>query len=129
MSLENNKKHGNLDSTLALIAKLNELGHDSLSVDEFYQLVLGFLEIVLFKEAESRFFKEKVIETLANSLGCGVDFTSLPRNNPNQKVKMPPKYRNPKNYHETWVGRGIKPVWVKEHLAAGGIMEDLNIGK
>lgn len=41
-----------------------------------------------------------------------------------------PKYRNPKNPEETWKGRGPKefrPQWVKDHLAAGGTLDELLI--
>ena len=34
-----------------------------------------------------------------------------------RKGKVAPKYRNPKNPEETWVGRGRKPLWM---VKAGG---------
>ncbi|WP_434516307.1 H-NS family nucleoid-associated regulatory protein [Dechloromonas sp. ARDL1] len=42
------------------------------------------------------------------------------------------KYRNPKNPNETWTGLGAtskRPIWVREHLEAGGKLEDLLIQK
>ena len=38
-----------------------------------------------------------------------------------------PKYRNPDNAAETWSGRGRKPRWVEEKLAAGRELADLAI--
>ncbi len=38
-----------------------------------------------------------------------------------------PKFRNPKDPSQTWSGRGGKPQWVLDHLAAGGTMEQLAI--
>jgi DNA-binding protein H-NS len=38
-----------------------------------------------------------------------------------------PKYRNPDNPTETWAGRGHKPKWVEEKLAAGRQLDDLRI--
>jgi len=38
-----------------------------------------------------------------------------------------PKYRNPNNPDQTWVGVGQRPMWYKEHLANGGRPEDLLI--
>ncbi len=41
-------------------------------------------------------------------------------------VKMPPKYQN-KDKTKTWSGKGRKPDWVLQHLAAGGKIEALEI--
>jgi DNA-binding protein H-NS len=40
-----------------------------------------------------------------------------------------PKYHNPDNPQETWAGRGLKPKWVKEKLAAGSSLDDLLINR
>ena len=40
-----------------------------------------------------------------------------------------PKYRNPKNAAQTWAGRGIKPKWLEQELAAGASLEDFLIEK
>ena len=37
------------------------------------------------------------------------------------------KYRNPKDSNLTWTGRGRKPKWVTEALAAGKVLSDLAI--
>lgn len=39
----------------------------------------------------------------------------------------PPKYRHPTEPLQTWSGRGRQPKWVREHLAAGGTLEQLAI--
>jgi len=38
-----------------------------------------------------------------------------------------PKYANPADAAQTWTGRGRKPKWVEEALAAGKSLEDLAI--
>lgn len=43
------------------------------------------------------------------------------------KIKIPPKYYNPKQPKETWAGRGRKPKWVLSHLKKGGELADLSI--
>lgn len=40
---------------------------------------------------------------------------------------IPAKYRHPENSSLTWTGRGRKPKWVTEVLAAGKILSDLAI--
>lgn len=42
---------------------------------------------------------------------------------------VPPKYRNPGNPSETWTGRGKKPAWVEEAIAAGQSLESMLIEK
>ena len=39
-----------------------------------------------------------------------------------------PKFRNPDNPAQMWSGRGRKPKWVEEKLAAGRQLDDLRIG-
>lgn len=46
-----------------------------------------------------------------------------------RRMKVPPKYRNPKDSDMTWTGRGAQPIWVREYLAKGGRMETLLIDK
>lgn len=121
MNNETKEKTESLKETLALMKKFDELGHQSLSIDELYQLIMALFEIILSKEDQTRLSKERAIKMLANSLGHGVAFTDL------AVSKITPKYRNPKNHNETWTGRGCKPVWVQEHLKAGGLKEELKI--
>lgn len=37
------------------------------------------------------------------------------------------KYRNPTNPEQTWTGRGRKPAWLNEAIAAGADISDLEI--
>lgn len=40
--------------------------------------------------------------------------------------KVAPKYRDP-NTGKTWTGRGLKPTWLQEALAAGKSIEEFTI--
>jgi DNA-binding protein H-NS len=42
-------------------------------------------------------------------------------------VRRAPKFRNTENPGETWVGRGRRPRWLKEHLAAGRRLDDFRV--
>ena len=44
-----------------------------------------------------------------------------------KKRVIEPKYFNPNNQEQTWSGRGRKPGWVEELLAAGGSLEDCTL--
>ncbi|MEZ5714717.1 MAG: H-NS histone family protein [Paracoccaceae bacterium] len=41
--------------------------------------------------------------------------------------KVPPKYANPEDKTQTWTGRGRRPAWVGEALAAGKTLDDMTI--
>lgn len=67
----------------------------------------------------------KKVDELAKSLGYSLrqlaDFT------PVTKIAVAPKYRNPAVPEMTWSGRGRKPGWVTEALAACKTLEDMAI--
>lgn len=44
-----------------------------------------------------------------------------------RRVKVAPKYRNPDDPTQTWTGRGNRPIWVRDHLDAGGSLEEIAI--
>jgi len=42
--------------------------------------------------------------------------------------KVAPKYRNPENAEQTWSGRGLRPVWLRDAMSARGAkLEDFAI--
>lgn len=43
------------------------------------------------------------------------------------KAKAKAKYRNPDNAEQTWSGRGRKPIWFNEAIAAGADLSSLEI--
>lgn len=48
------------------------------------------------------------------------------RRGPKAGVKVAPKYRDRKS-NLTWTGRGLQPLWVREHVKKGGALDDLLI--
>ena len=63
----------------------------------------------------------------AIELGLGVSTPQTAKTKP-VKAKLPPKYANPANPEKTWAGgKGATPLWVKDHIAKGGKLEDLLI--
>jgi DNA-binding protein H-NS len=40
-----------------------------------------------------------------------------------------PKYRNPKDPSQTWAGRGLQPLWLRDALKAGKRLESFLIDK
>ena len=43
------------------------------------------------------------------------------------RKKAPIKFRNPDNPDETWSGRGKQPVWMREYLAEGKSIKNLEV--
>lgn len=65
-------------------------------------------------------------EVLA-SFGLRPEDLGPPRTSPVVGKALPPKYRDPANEENTWSGRGSKPRWFREALAAGISAEALEV--
>jgi DNA-binding protein H-NS len=42
---------------------------------------------------------------------------------------IPPKYRNPKDPSQTWAGRGLRPLWLRDALKSGKKLDSFLIAK
>jgi DNA-binding protein H-NS len=74
------------------------------------------------QKAEARAEAEAVAKKFGFSLNQLVDVVSA-----KPKAAPEPKYRHPENPSVTWSGRGRKPGWISEGLAAGKTLEDFAI--
>lgn len=61
----------------------------------------------------------KKVADYAKSLGYSLDELFGGRGKGKARGKAAPKYRNPANPEQTWSGRGKRPNWFKQSLAAG----------
>ena len=79
------------------------------------------------KTMESRRPSEakKAAESAAKEYGFSLD--ELLGGQPKKGSKSEPKYKNPADPSQTWTGKGRKPNWVNDALAAGKNMDDLQI--
>ena len=71
-------------------------------------------------------------EDIAKALGVRVAApeqkrTRAARGTATPKVKGIPKYRSPVDPSLTWTGKGPRPAWVKEQIAGGKSLKDLQI--
>ena len=64
---------------------------------------------------------------LAASVGIDFEIVAGESRRRGTRAAAAPKYRNPTNSSQTWNGRGPKPKWYKEALAAGKTAEQLAI--
>lgn len=99
---------------------------NALSLTELKQLEKNVAKaITSFEDRRKSEARAKVAE-LARELGFSFD--ELAGSAPIRKrAASEPKYRHPENAEITWSGRGRKPAWIVEALAAGKSLEDFAI--
>ncbi|MFP7674383.1 H-NS family nucleoid-associated regulatory protein [Marivita sp. S0852] len=99
---------------------------NQMSKDELKQLIKDAEKAL--KSLESRRLAEakKAAESAAKEYGFSLD--ELMDGSAKKKgTKGPAKYANPADKSQTWTGKGRKPNWVNEALAAGKSLDDLKI--
>ena len=94
-----------------------------LSLEELQALAQDIeVEVIGRREADRARVLSQMRE-LAGSLGMTLE--DLVRAEKGKGVAVAAKYRHPGNPALTWSGRGKRPAWVNEALAAGKTLEDL----
>ena len=108
------------------MAKSGTVDLSKLSLEELQTLARDIeTEIVSRREAD----RERVLSQmreLAASLGLTLEEVVKGERN---RGTILPKYRHPANPVLTWSGRGKRPAWVNEALAAGMSMDDLAVAE
>lgn len=71
------------------------------------------------------------IMSIAQSLGVPLTQILQTAGQSKGKVGKPAdiKYRHPENAEKPWTGRGRQPAWIKEWVAAGKSLEELEVTK
>jgi DNA-binding protein H-NS len=104
---------------------------------------LSFKELAEFtKDAENRMAEMKVksiedlqkkiiilIEEEGFTIEEVIEIKKFNKLSKKTKKKLSPKYQNPKNEDETWVGQGPQPQWFKDFEKGGGAREKILIEK
>ncbi|TAN50949.1 MAG: H-NS histone family protein [Methylococcaceae bacterium] len=68
------------------------------------------------------------IKKLAASVGANVEIIEAgDKAKPMRTGKVAAKYRNPSDHSQTWTGRGMKPVWLRDLINQGSNIEDFAI--
>lgn len=102
----------------------------ALSDDELEALIQEAREIVRNRKETQRREAIDEIQRLAVEHGLNVDIKQRgTRGRRARKSNGPraPKYRNPDDPQQTWSGIGPKPKWLKDSLAQGRTLEELEI--
>jgi DNA-binding protein H-NS len=59
------------------------------------------------------------IKELAASIDMAVELHSIDKQIVRKTNKVAIKYRDPNNYNNTWTGRGVMPVWLRDLIQNG----------
>ncbi len=82
------------------------------------------------RQVEMRELRRKARE-MADSMGMELEevlgLSKGKRGRSSGKRKARIKYRNPQNPEQTWTGRGMRPVWLREKLEQGANLEDFRV--
>lgn len=100
--------------------------------DEIAQREQDDLLEELVKSKEFKLVAKQVAKLSLDTATLGDLFVRSPKRVKTKRVvkprgKVPPKYRHPENPELVWSGRGNRPNWVKEALAANLTLDDLLI--
>ncbi len=113
-----------------ILSKLN-----TLSISDLEQLKIEIDEQI--KQKKLALTKELAASFVQAAKESGLDFDKVVQAAKNAQVSRPytarTHYVNPANPNETWQGKGIKPQWYIDFIAAGGnkstIKKKTNLGE
>lgn len=104
------------------------------SLPQLFQLQKDVAAQISHRKVSERTDTLTQLRELAQARGFNLD-ELLGATAPAKAAKAPkgdkkpsePKYRNPHDHTATWSGRGRKPQWILDAVAAGGKLEDFLI--
>lgn len=59
------------------------------------------------------------IKELAASIDMVAELHAVEKQTERKVNKVPVQYRDPNNHNNTWTGRGVMPVWLRELIQSG----------
>ncbi|GAA6191695.1 transcriptional regulator [Phaeobacter gallaeciensis] len=98
-----------------------------MSRKELLELQIGVEDALKAAEVRERQEALAAVEKAAAEYGFSLADLSGDNRKSTKGTKAAAKYRNPANPEQTWTGRGRKPQWIHDSLAAGADITDLEI--
>ncbi len=105
--------------------KNNAIDLESLNVDELRAITESAQQLIAKKQHQSLYDAYMQFEKIAQESGSTISEILAAGEKLEKKRNI--KYRNTENNDDTWTGRGRKPTWLVEALAAGNNLEDFAI--
>lgn len=107
------------------MSKNNVIDLDSLNVDELRAITENAQQLIAKKQHQRLYDAYMQFEKIAEDSNATIE--EILKAGETLEKKRSIKYRNTDNNEETWTGRGRKPTWLVEALAAGRRLEDFTI--
>ena len=98
---------------------------ENLNVDELRAITESAQQLIHQMQHQSLFEAYIQFEQIAKDANSSIE--EILKAGESLEKKRSIKYRNTANSDETWTGRGRKPTWLVEALAAGSSLEDFAI--
>ena len=102
----------------------------SLSLEELSELVASGQKALLERKKAHQKEVIRNIHSLADSIGFTVTLhpvEQLVSRGITKGSKAPIRYRNPRDPHQTWSGRGLKPRWLQAEIQEGHTLESFRV--
>ena len=103
----------------------NTINLDNLDVDELRAVTENAQQLITQKQHQKLHDAYIQFEKIAKDSGSSIE--EVLRAGESLEKKRSIKYRNTEDTNETWTGRGRKPTWLIEALAAGKQLEDFTV--
>lgn len=107
------------------MSKNNAIDLDNLNVDELRAITENAQQLIAKKQHQRLYDAYMQFEQIAEDSNATIE--EILKAGEKLEKKRSIKYRNTDNKEETWTGRGRKPTWLVEALAAGRDLEDFAI--
>lgn len=98
---------------------------DNLDVDELRAITENAQQLIAKKQHQRLFDAYTQFEKIAEDSNSTIE--EILKAGEKLEKKRSIKYRNTDNNEETWTGRGRKPTWLVDALAAGKNLEDFAV--
>ena len=116
----------NLDIKVEIMmSKNNVIDLNDLNVDELRAITENAQQLIAQKQHQRLYDAYMQFEKIAEESDASIE--EILQAGEKLEKKRSIKYRNTDNNEETWTGRGRKPTWLVDALAAGRKLEDFAI--
>ncbi|MBH0006273.1 H-NS family nucleoid-associated regulatory protein [Psychrobacter sp. SWN149] len=107
------------------MSKNNAIDLENLNVDELRAITENAQQLIEKKQHQRLYDAYMQFEKIAEDSNASIE--EILKAGETLEKKRNIKYRNTDDNNETWTGRGRKPTWLVEALAAGRNIEDFAI--
>ena len=108
-----------------IMNKNNVIDLNSLNVDELRAITENAQQLIAQKQHQRLYDAYTQFEKIAEESDASIE--DILQAGEKLEKKRSIKYRNTDNNEETWTGRGRKPTWLVDALAAGRQLQDFAI--